>query len=276
MERALIIPILTVPKLSVLFALTTLCAAAPSAIILDVSRSFDPYGRPGGLVINCSIDAARAGIDKLASLTVLGSRPYGAESDLDQLASVNIWSKSPQLAEDLEEADVSVDSSLSSDSAIAPRLTLAWRSGAASTGRVYRCVANGIDRDGQAASVSTTVQVGAIDTGCCQKMDRIEAGLVGLTNSVDGTQNLTEGVASQMLTLANRFADVEATCAAHFQSLSKSFQRLEEKFDDVDEVVSSTATTLATKVGEMYEKLIALEQNMNLQLRLVAVDKTRF
>ncbi|RUS76779.1 hypothetical protein EGW08_015456 [Elysia chlorotica] len=26
----------------------------------------------------------------------------------------------------------------------------------------------------------------------------------------------------------------------------------------------------------MYEKLIALEQNMNLQLRLVAVDKTRF
>ena len=71
--------------------------AGRSAINLDISRSLEPSGRPGGMMINCSIDTTAAGIDTLARLAVFGSRPYGAGDDLDQLAVFDIWSKTPKL-----------------------------------------------------------------------------------------------------------------------------------------------------------------------------------
>ena len=88
----------------------------------------------------------------------------------------------------MEVAGVSVVGKLSSDPLTNPHLALIWRSHKDSTRQVYRCVANGMDSDGQRVSVSSTVQVGAMDASCCHKMDKLQTELTGLSDKMEKLQ----------------------------------------------------------------------------------------
>ena len=186
-------------------------------------------------------------------------------------------------AEDLEEADVSVVGDLSSEPLTTPHLELIWRSYTASSRQVFKCVANGMDSDGQAASVSTTVQVGAMDAGCCYKMDKLSTELTGLSDKMGATLNLTGEVASQIISLNTLFGNMEALFTTadgrvitQIQSLANKFEKLEGKFDDVYGRNSPRMQTLTDKMEELQKKLNSLEQNINLQFRLSGIDKGRF
>ena len=72
-------------------------AAVSPGMILDVSYNLEPTSQSGFLVINCSLDSSLTDLETVASLAVFGSRPYGSEGDLEQLAAVDLWSNTPKL-----------------------------------------------------------------------------------------------------------------------------------------------------------------------------------
>ncbi|KAK3734726.1 hypothetical protein RRG08_059908 [Elysia crispata] len=164
-----------------------------------------------------------------------------------------------------------------------PHLEVIWSSYIASTQQVFRCVANGMDSDGQLVSESSRVQVGPMDAGCCHKMGKLQTELTGMSDTMGATLNLTGEVASQIISLDTRFVDMEAICTTvdgkvttQFQSLAKNLEKLEDKFDDVYGRDCSRTQTLTDKMEELHEKLSSLEQNFNLQFRLLGFDKVRF
>ena len=77
--------------------LTTGCLDCRSPVNLKVFWNTKPSGEPSDQVINCSIDSKTTAIDKIFKLALLGSSLYGSGDDFDQLAVLDIWSKSPRL-----------------------------------------------------------------------------------------------------------------------------------------------------------------------------------
>ena len=77
--------------------MTTGCLDCTSLVNLRVFRNTKPSGEPGDQVINCSIACKTTALDKIFNLTLLGSSLYGSGDDFDQLAVLDIKSKSPRL-----------------------------------------------------------------------------------------------------------------------------------------------------------------------------------
>ncbi|GFR61885.1 C-type lectin [Elysia marginata] len=268
------------PTLAVLAALITFITIAEcgrAGINLEVSSNFDPNGRPSGQVINCSVDTAAADLDKVATLEVFGPRPYGIGNGLEELARLDIWSKSPELADELEGSDVSVDGDVSSSP---PYLTLTWRLPTLAARHAYKCVVNGYDRDGKAASVSTTVQVDPANGGCCHKMDAVQTTLSSLSDMVGDVFNMTEDVSSKVSSLGSRFEDVEASCSNVDGQVTTQLQSLTTQFEEIksqiNQKISSDVQTLTGNLKEIEDRLKSFEQDMRSRFVMLGIDRARF
>ena len=73
----------------------------------------------------------------------------------------------------------------------------------------YTCRANGIDKEGQAVSVSTTVKLEGVSSGCCQNIDHISAEVQTLTATIEASTNSSSGISQQMNLLNNRLGVLE-------------------------------------------------------------------
>ncbi|KAK3748706.1 hypothetical protein RRG08_019413 [Elysia crispata] len=266
MEHAHIVYSRTLATIVVLVAVTAVCAGS-SAISLDVSSRVDSSCRRVGLVLTCIIHTD-AGIDKVTSLAVFGTRPDANKPGLQQIA---ILDNSPKVkAEDLQQADISVYGDLGSN----PYLLLLWPSYKFSTRHVYKCVATGNGSDGQAISISSTAQIEAVDANC--EMYKAQAKLTGLTKYIRRFFNLTEMVASQTLHLSTRINEMELKCTTldgritHFHSLGNNFKNLETKYSDFIRKDFPHMQRLEAKVERVHEKFSSLKENIIRQLFMFA------
>ncbi|GFS16154.1 hypothetical protein ElyMa_004950400 [Elysia marginata] len=133
----------------IVVASLNMTAGHSSAVTLDVSHKPRPGTQSSGFLV-MTVDPSLTRLKTIASLAVLGSKPYGRKGESDQLAFVDMWSNNPTLADDLDESDVLVRGE--SVPGRSPFLMLSWNSPTNLYHNSYTCVANGIDRDGQAES----------------------------------------------------------------------------------------------------------------------------
>ncbi|GFO31386.1 hypothetical protein PoB_005789100 [Plakobranchus ocellatus] len=106
----------------------------------------------------------------VASLTVFGSKPYRNQGDFDELAVVDIWSQTPKLTSVLDDADAVISGKTGSENDGHSYLTMSWNSPTPGYRQYYKCVANGLDHQRQATSISTTKwNLLILNFGRCQK-----------------------------------------------------------------------------------------------------------
>ncbi|GFO22464.1 LOW QUALITY PROTEIN: perlucin c protein [Plakobranchus ocellatus] len=154
------------------------------AIHLDVSHTIDPTTESGLLVVNCSVDTRLTDMINVTSLTVFGPKPYGKQGEFNELAVV-IWSSAPKLTSDLGNARVEISGKIVPHKDGHSYLFMSWDSPTPGYRQDYRCVANGLDRLRQAASIARTVKVGILKTGCCLKIDSIDLQIKNLYSKVE-------------------------------------------------------------------------------------------
>ncbi|GFO39193.1 hypothetical protein PoB_006569800 [Plakobranchus ocellatus] len=155
------------------------------AMHLDVSHTIDPTTESGLLVVNCSVDTRLADMIRVTSLAVFGPKPYGKQGEFIELVVVDIWSPAPKLTSDLGSARVDINGKIVPHKDGLSYLFMSWNSPTPGYRQDYRCVANGLDRQRQAASIAKTVKVGILKTGCCLKMDFIDLQIKKLFSTVE-------------------------------------------------------------------------------------------
>ncbi|GFO33369.1 hypothetical protein PoB_005987400 [Plakobranchus ocellatus] len=161
--------------------------ATTSAIDLDVSHTVDLATQSALLVVNCSFDANLTNMVSVASLTLFGSKPYGNQSEFDELAVFDIRSQTLNLTSDLEDADVVIKGHSGQENDSHFYLAISWNSPTPGYRQYYKCVANGSDRQRQAASIATIVKAEILNGGCCEKMDSIDSQLQEVSEKVENT-----------------------------------------------------------------------------------------
>ncbi|KAK3773820.1 hypothetical protein RRG08_009767 [Elysia crispata] len=269
MEHAHIVYSRTLATIVVLVAVTAVCAGS-SAISLDVSSRVDSSCRRVGLVLTCIIHTD-AGIDKVTSLAVFGTRPYANEPGLQQIAVLDNSAMSPKLAEDLKKSNISVHGNLGSDHKT-PHLALVSPFYKFSTRHVYRCVATGNGSDEQAISISKTAQIEAMDTVC--EKEKLQAKLSGTLKDTIAFSNMIEKVASKILSLAAEAKETEPICTstlgktrtyfeAWYSSLAELHNNISELFVDGSSFSEKGWKTLENKVKELRANLSSFKQNIN-------------
>ena len=89
-------------------------------------------------------------------------------------------------------------------------LVLSWNSATNLYRNSYKCLANGINRKGEATSVSSTVTVQVLgDSACCQNIDLVSSELGRLIKAVQATNTSTE-VVEQVQGLSEKLLELEA------------------------------------------------------------------
>ncbi|GFO31295.1 perlucin c protein [Plakobranchus ocellatus] len=225
-----------------------------SAINLDVSHTNDPTTQSGLIVVNCSVDVNLTDIVTVASLTVFGSKPYGNQGDFDELAVVDIWSQTPKLSNDIHETGLDVNGNIDLGNAY---LAMSWHSPTPGYRQYYKCVANGLDRHRQAASISTTVRVEILTGGCCEKMGSIDSQLRKVSEKVGNTCT----------------AQTAAALTVQVKNLHSKIEALDSKIDGQIEILGSK---LDGKIEALDSKLETFQSNVNRQLKMMTIDKGSF
>lgn len=144
---------------AVLVIASMACAVSGSGLSLDASLKSDAMAMSGFLVVNCSLDALQTNLELVSSLTLFGSRPYGEEGDLNQLAVIDIWSGIPQLASEFEHANISVEGNIPVDRSMESYLLLSWNYPINMYSFTYSCVADGRDSNNRAVSIATSAML---------------------------------------------------------------------------------------------------------------------
>ncbi|GFO31298.1 collectin-11 [Plakobranchus ocellatus] len=219
---------------------------ATPAINLDVSHTNDPTTPSGLLVVNCSVDANLTDMVTVASLTVFGSKPYGNQGEFDELALVDMWSQSPKLTSDLEDADVVISGKTGPENDSHSYLAMSWNSPTPGYRQYYKCVANGLDHQRQGVSIATTVKIEILNGGCCEKMDSIDSQLREVTEKVGNTCT----------------AKTAAALTGQVKNLHSKIEALDSKIEGEIEALAS--------------KLETFQQNQNLHFKMMAIDKGSF
>ncbi|GFO13809.1 hypothetical protein PoB_004031400 [Plakobranchus ocellatus] len=178
-------PLMLMILLIITFAASTKGTA--SGINLDVSHTNDPTTLSGLMVVNCSVDASSTNMVTVASLTVFGSKPYRNQGEFDELAVVDMWSHSPKLTGDLEDADVVISGKTGPENAGQAYIMISWNVPIPEYRQYYKCVAHGLDRQRQAASIAKTVKVEIHNEGCCEKIDSVDSQLREVSQKVGKT-----------------------------------------------------------------------------------------
>ncbi|GFO01001.1 lectin-galc1 [Plakobranchus ocellatus] len=175
-------PLMLMVLLIIIFAASA--KGMPSAINLDVSHT-----QSGLMVVSCDVDANLTNMVTVASMTLFGSKPYEHQYEFDELAVVDIWSNTPKLTSDqAEDADTVINGKTGPENDGHSYLAMSWNSPTPGYRQYYKCVANGLDHQRQAASISTTVKVGISNGGCCEKMDSIASKIEALDSKLETFQ----------------------------------------------------------------------------------------
>ncbi|GFN76347.1 collectin-11 [Plakobranchus ocellatus] len=175
--------VIVVVLLIVTFA-TGLKSTTPG-IFLHVSYNDEPKMQSGLLVVNCSVDTKLTDIVTVISLTVLGPKPYGNQGEFDELAVIDIWSKTPKLTSDLEDSKVTIHGKASMEKDSHPYLFMSWNTPTPGSRHEYKCVANGLDRQRQPASINKAKKVEFSRAGCCEKIDSIDSQLREMSEKLE-------------------------------------------------------------------------------------------
>ena len=164
----------------------------------------------------------------------------------------------------------------------APYLGLIWPSYPVLTRPIFRCVANGINSDGQAAVISTSIQIETVDANCVK--ERSQADLTKLLVKMGRTSNLSEKVEAQLVSLDTRSYESKFKCAHvdeimdhQTESLKENFENLGYKLDNLlEKDFSYMMKKLTDEMDELQRVLSSLEQNINNKLRSLDLHRERF
>ncbi|GFO31296.1 C-type lectin [Plakobranchus ocellatus] len=283
----------TYPLMLMVLLIITFAASAKgtaSAINLDVSHSTD-FTTPSGLiVVNCSVDASLTDMVTVASLTLFGSKPYGNQGEFDELAVVDMWSQSPKLTGDLEDGDVIISGKTGPEHDGHSYLIMSWKSPTPGYRQYYKCVANGLDRQGQGASITTTGKVDLLKEGCCEKMDSIDSQLQEVSEKVDNTctAKTASALTVQVKNLNSNIGALDSKIDSKIGALNS---KIDSKIEALDTKIDSKIEALNSKIGGKIEaldskidvkiealdsKLETFQQNMKLHFKMMAIDKGSF
>ncbi|GFO43379.1 C-type lectin domain family 4 member f isoform x1 [Plakobranchus ocellatus] len=236
--------------------------ATTPAIVLDVSHTVDPATQSALLVLNCSFDANLTDMVSVASLTLFGSKPYGNQSEFDKLVVVDIWSPTPNLTSDLEDADVVIKDKIGQENDSHSYLTISWNSPTPGYRQYYKCVANGLDRQRQAASISTTVKVEILNGGSNDSQLR------EVSEKVENT--CTEKTAAALtVQVKNLLSKIEALD-------SKIDDKIEALNSKIDGKIEALESDLPSNFWVLDSKLKAFQSDLNLQIKMATIDKGNF
>ncbi|GFN87185.1 lectin c [Plakobranchus ocellatus] len=164
---------------------TTPASTVP--IKLDIQPALVGQDEARFLTVSCNLDASLTSMEKVTALTIYGPKPYGTADQMDPLASVDLWTSEPQLFDDLQASDVKVFGNLGSGNDSHSRLIFSWMCPTNSLSERYRCVANGLTKDGQAVTIESVEETeSAIEIGHLHVItESIAKGVVNITNQVN-------------------------------------------------------------------------------------------
>ncbi|GFO41137.1 collectin-11 [Plakobranchus ocellatus] len=132
-------------------------------------------------------------MDSMQSFTLFGSKPCGNSSEFYEMAFHDIWSTLPRLSSNLKsaESDAEVTGSLTEmkfihdpQTIIQPYLRVTWKFPIPTYRQFYKCVANGLNDQKQAVTISTTIKAEFMNENVCEWMDSIDSQFPKLSENI--------------------------------------------------------------------------------------------
>ncbi|GFS22640.1 C-type lectin-like [Elysia marginata] len=184
------------------------CGPVPGpAMHLSFGTSPGRGGQVRSNTVSCTLDASLTNLDKVTVLTLYGSKAYGQAGEFDSLATIDLWSPQARLLNTLDAAaGVEAFGQINNVDVKNSQLTISWGYPPVTCPRQYKCVANGLDREGRVMTMSiekdtklspttiTDLQVNENQTST--ELDTFKTGLQNLSSDVAALKQTVSSLGS--------------------------------------------------------------------------------
>lgn len=172
--------------------------------------------------ISCILEASLTSIAKVTSLTILASRLYGDEGEFDPIATIDLWSKEPQVMNGIVTQEMNLAGKIGTAGEIKSQLSFSWKTPSNREVGRYKCVANGLDASRRLVSISVT---SAVDTGDSNSDSSLSLTLIeGLANNTMNLDDKIDQVDIKVDTLQQNVENLQEMVTAQDRTVAEIYR----------------------------------------------------